>query len=150
MNKKTGIFALIIFLMITATASAYLLRRFVPLKDQLKQGASGEVLIEKQDFMPGQRALGINVYGLKPNSVYSVWLANEEPNKQTYALGVDINYFRTDGSGNGRYVTTVSEYTIDWWRWRYIEVNLHPDNNPANTKDMIVALKGDLIYGYHS
>ncbi|MDO8426020.1 MAG: hypothetical protein Q7T24_00725 [Deltaproteobacteria bacterium] len=149
MGKRIYIFAAVIF-SISAAAFAfnYPAKLFVPLIDQLKGGASGELAIERFDRSPDLRMLGINVYGLKPNSTYSVWLTNDEPQREVKAAGIDTNHFRTDGSGNGRYVTTASEYEID--HWRFIEVNFHPDNDPKNTKGMITALRGDLKYGAHS
>lgn len=151
MKKGTLIISLILVVMaLSVSAPAYMARRFVPLKGALNSGASGEAEIANTGFRAPMWVLSINVYGLKPNSVYSVWYVNEQPKFETAPAGVDTNHFKTNGSGNGRYVTTVSDYDINYWHWRYIEVYSHPDNNPGNTKDMVMVLKGDLVYGYHS
>lgn len=149
-SRRISIIAIAAFISIAATAYAfnYPAKLFVPLKDSLKGAASGEATIERFDRSPGLRILGVTVYGLKPLSTYSVWLANDEPQREIKAAGIEVNHFRTDGTGNGRYVTTVSEYELD--RWRFIEVALHPDNNPRNTKEMVVHLRGDIKYGAHS
>jgi hypothetical protein len=121
-------------------------RRFVDLKDASGGSASGEVLIERQAMMPNLRTLGVTAYGLKPGSVYSVWYVNEQAERSP--IGVKMNHFSTDGAGKGRYVTSVYEDVLD--DWRYIDVMLHPDGNPKNTGGMMPALRGDLVYGYHS
>lgn len=146
--RKVIISLAAIFLIFSGVAAAYTIKRFVPLKDTTGIGASGEVTIERMGFMPAQRELSIDVFRLKPNSTYSVWLTNVKPELSRHALGVDVNHFRTDGGGKGRYVTTTSEYDLS--HWRYIDIYLHPDNDPKNTKDMALSLRGDLKYGYHS
>ncbi|MBI1912917.1 MAG: hypothetical protein HYS21_13070 [Deltaproteobacteria bacterium] len=147
-RRKIFLFISFFLLMAATASSAYWNKRFVTLKDQLNQGSSGEVSIERMGRIPGQRVLGITVYKLKPNSTYSVWFVNKGETTEMKPAGIDTNHFKTDGAGNGRYVTTTYEDVLD--DWRYIEINLHPDNNPANTKDMILTLKGDMIYGFHS
>ncbi len=146
--KSSILIAAALVLIASAYGFNYPAKLFVPLKDSLKGGASGEATVERFDRSPGLRILGVTVYRLKPLSTYSVWLANDEPQREVKAAGIEVNHFRTDGSGNGRYVTTVSEYELD--RWRFIEVALHPDSNPRNTKDMVVNLRGDMKYGAHS
>lgn len=120
-------------------------RRFLELKGP---AGSGQVEIEPMQArgMPRLRNVAINVYGLQPNSVYSVWLADEEGRRSP--AGVKTNHFRTDASGKGRYVTTAYEDVLD--DWRYLEVMLHPNGNPADTGSATSALKGDLVYGTHS
>ena len=145
--------ALVLLLAVsTGTAGAYyLFKRFVPLHDVRNTGASGEALIDYYGSqMPGERVVGINTYGLKPSSVYTVWLTNPATpygNAIRRALGIDSNYFRTDGAGNGRYVTTANE--DDLQGWRFLDIDYNPDGNPKNTKDMITILRGDMVYGYH-
>jgi len=122
-------------------------RRALELKDVSGGGASGEVLIEPlQARMPRLRTVGIIMYELKPDSVYSVWYSDGKG--QRSAAGVETNHFRTDASGKGRYVTSAYEDVLD--DWRYIEVMLHPDGDPKNTGAMTEALRGDLVYGTHS
>ena len=116
------------------------------LKDVLGGGAYGKAELDRMALMPGSMSLGINFYRLKPHTVYSVWYTNEKGERAP--AGVDRSSFTTDGGGKGRYVTSVyADYLDDW---RYIEVFEHPDGDPANTKDMTAALKGDLVYGRSS
>lgn len=120
-------------------------RRFLELKGP---SGSGEVEIspDQSRGMPRLRTMGVNVSGLQPNSVYSVWYADEKG--QRSSAGVETNHFSTDAGGKGRFVTSVYEDVLD--DWRYLEVMLHPDGNPKNTGGMTPALKGDLVYGTHS
>lgn len=148
-NKKTIFFIMALLVLFTSAVSqAFYDRRFVPLKDPSGAGGSGEITIERQSFMYGQRSVGVNVFRLKPNSTYTVWVYNEMPAPARQALGIDVNDFRTDGAGNGRYVTTSNEYDLNYWR--FIDIYYHPDNDPKNTRDMVLALRGDLKYGWHS
>lgn len=149
-----GAFALLLVLLAAGTATAYYAsKRFVPLHDVQAAGASGEALIDTYgSWMPGERVIGIDIYHLKPNSVYTVWLVNTDTDSYRKAgrlpLGIDTNSFKTDGAGNGRDATTANEYDLE--NWRFIEVNYHPDGDPRNTKDMVTVLQGDMVYGYHS
>lgn len=120
-------------------------RRFLELKGP---SGNGEVEIAPMQSrgMPRLRTMGVDVYGLQPNSVYSVWYTNEKGERKP--AGVDTNHFKTDASGKGRYVTSVYEDVLD--DWRYLEIMLHPDGNPRNTAGITSALKGDLVYGTHS
>jgi hypothetical protein len=108
----------------------------------------GEVEVDPMQSRatPRLRNLAVTVYGLQPNSVYSVWYENEKGERSP--AGVDTNHFKTDPGGKGRYVTSVFGDVLD--QWRYLEVMLHPDGNPKNTAGMTPALKGDLVYGTHS
>lgn len=99
------------------------------------------VEFERLKYMEGNLSMGINFYRLEPNTVYTVWYAKE--NGEKAPAGVDSNVFRTDGGGKGRYVTSVDAYYLD--DWDNIEVYAHPDGNPANTQDMVAALKGELL-----
>jgi hypothetical protein len=107
-------------------------------------GASGVAIFRAEGFMPMEYSLGLTVYGLKPNSVYSVWLTDGYGTEGREALGIKTNHFKTNGSGTGRYVTNVSHLKVR--HWRSIEVYYHPDNDPQNTKDITSALKGRLRF----
>ncbi|HEY4706671.1 MAG TPA: hypothetical protein VII64_04355 [Thermodesulfobacteriota bacterium] len=99
------------------------------------------VEFESMTYMPGNLSMGINFYGLEPNTLYTVWYANEKGERAP--AGVSGNVFRTDGGGKGRYVTSVDAYYLD--DWDNIEVYAHPDGNPSNTMGMVAVLKGELL-----
>lgn len=92
-------------------------------------------------YMPGNLNMGINFFRLEPNTLYSVWYAKDSGERAP--AGVSGNTFKTDGSGNGRYVTSVDGYYLD--DFDNIEVYAHPDGNASNTRDMVAVLKGDLL-----
>jgi len=147
MKLNRLILVLAAFVFLTAFNGSDGARRFLDLKDLSGGGASGEVLIESiQSRMPRLRTVGITFYGLKPNSIYSVWYADEQG--QRSPAGVETNHFSADAGGKARYVTSAYEDVLD--DWRYLEVMLHPDGNPKNTGGMTPALRGDLVYGTHS
>ncbi|MBI5587336.1 MAG: hypothetical protein HY889_03105 [Deltaproteobacteria bacterium] len=107
--------------------------------------ASGEAVFRtSSEFSPFQYSLGVTVYGLKPNSIYSVWLSGHHGKEGREALGIGSNHFKTDGAGNGRYVTYASHLTLR--EWRVLEIDYHPDNDPKNTKDMVIVLKGNFRF----
>lgn len=147
MRRYRALLAFAVFMAVISAAAVSWARVVVPLVDQRRSGSSGEVEIEWMEFMPGQRAVGVNVYRLEASSVYTVWFANELPRTKRAAAGIGTNYFRTDAKGNGRYVTTSSDHELS--KWRYIEIGYHPDKDPRNTKDMVIVLIGDLKYGFH-
>lgn len=132
--------ALCIFL--TAFTFAYPARSEIELKAPSGGRASGDALIERMEFMPGLRSLGLDLRGLEPGGVYSVWYSDESGRREP--AGVGSNHFKAGPSGNGRYVTTVYQDRLDGWE--YIEIFLHPDGDPANTAGMAPALRGSLGY----
>lgn len=110
------------------------------LEDVKGGNAYARVEFESMRYMPGSLSMGINFYRLEPDTVYSVWYANDKGERAP--AGVSGNVFRTDGGGKGRYVTSVDAYYLD--DWDSIEVYAHPDGNPSNTRDMVVALRGNI------
>lgn len=150
LSYKKPVFLLVSLIFLAVTLGFdYPARKILPLKDAAGEGASGEVTIEKMGITYGQRSIGIDLSGLRPGAVYTVWLETKEP-RELKPLGVDEHHFKTRADGKARYVTLSSEYDMDNFRWDYITIYLHPDNDPGNTKDMTLALKGDLKYGWHS
>lgn len=115
----------------------------VPLRDPISGQTHGKVEVERTGLMRGLRSVEVTVTRLEPGSVYSAWYADEKG--RLAAAGVEVNHFRTDGSGRGRYVTTSYEDLLD--DWRYLVINRHPDGDPANTAAMVEALRADLAYG---
>ncbi len=80
-------------------------------------GANGEAVFRTVGgFMPFEYTLSVTVWGLEPNTEYSVWLADSPAKEGREPLGVTTNRFKTDGSGKGRYVTSVSHQKLRPWR----------------------------------
>ncbi len=119
-------------------ASAALER--VPLKGHFWKKAKGDVLI--RDLQPGQKEITVEAQGLNPNSTYTVWFVNEKPAMDMAGIGTGDFSFKTDDKGVGRYTATVPASELE--KWQMFEVAYHPDNNPANMKDIKIALKGDI------
>lgn len=124
----------------TAAYAAY----EVPLEGSFGfKGASGTAVIEEgTDTVYEQEMVTIHVGGLKPNSVYTAWLAKDKPGEKPMGLGVEPYSFRTDGAGAGTFVATVHEG--DFNRWDLIEIAHHPNNDPSDLQNSQIALKGDL------
>lgn len=143
MLKKTAASIALVFtlLSLSALASDYEVAS-IQLKGE--GGASGEATFRTVGFMPGEYSFGLTAYGLKPNSIYSVWLSGGYKSDSKAALGIGSNHFKTNGSGVGRYVTTVSLLKLR--DFTTIEVDFHPGNDPNNTADLITALKGRLRF----
>ncbi len=104
-------------------------------------GANGEAVFRTVGgFMPLEYSLAVTVYGLEPNSVYSVWLAESPVQEGREPLGIETNRFKTDGSGKGRYVTSVSYLKLR--DWRALAIYHHGGKDPENAKEMKMVLKG--------
>ncbi|GEM_PF-2695480 len=142
MGKRLLVLAVLHFFL-AAYAFSYQPRFFMELEDVSGGQGYGRLESERMKFMPGLRSMEINFFRLKPDTVYSVWFANERGERAP--AGVDGNHFRTDAGGKGRYVTTTYDDRLS--QWRYIEVYSHPGGDPSNTRDMVAELRGDLVYG---
>lgn len=104
-------------------------------------GARGEAVFRTTGgFMPLEYTLGVTVYGLEPNSIYSVWLVDSPVVEGREPLGIETNRFKTDGSGKGRYVTSVSHLKLR--DWRALAVYRNAGKDPENAKEMKLVLKG--------
>lgn len=103
-------------------------------------GASGEAVFRTVGFMPLEYTLGVTVYGLEPNSTYSVWLVEGPVKDGRLPLGLETNRFKTDGSGKGRYVTSVSHLKLR--DWRALAVYHNAGKDPGDQKEMKMVLKG--------
>lgn len=143
MVKRISLIAIGLFLISAASAYASV---FIPLVDVEKTGASGEAVVEKAGFiMPGERLFSLTAWKLKPNSIYTVWLANADGARRP--VGVESNHFETDAGGKGRFVANIALHEFE--DWQYILINHHPGKDPGNTENMVLALKGDIRYGSH-
>ena len=104
------------------------------------KGASGEAVIKDKE--QGQKEIAISASGLKPNSVYTVWLVNMKPKMDMAGVGAGDYSFKSDDTGNGHYAGTVSSAELE--KWQMLEIAHHPDGDPKNMKKMGIALQADL------
>ena len=89
LSYKKPVFLLVSLIFLAVTLGFdYPARKILPLKDAAGEGASGEVTIEKMGITYGQRSIGIDLSGLRPGAVYTVWLETKEP-RELKPLGVD-------------------------------------------------------------
>ncbi|MBI5492825.1 MAG: hypothetical protein HY893_07835 [Deltaproteobacteria bacterium] len=143
MSKHKSIFAFIMLFAFSVFSTAlYAAEESVPLKGTLWEKVKGEAIIKDTANVEGDKQLTVNVSGLEPNSVYTVWFGKIDRPTEVKGAGVRDYSFKTDGAGNGTYVTTLSEYVIQGWD--NIQVAFHPDGNPKNLNNAQIALSGDL------
>ena len=83
-------------------------------------------------------SIGIHATGLKPNSVYTVWLVNMMPNKTEAGAGSPPYMFKTDSRGKGSYEASLSESPFG--KWQMVMVMFHPTGDPMDMKKMVEGL----------
>ena len=103
-------------------------------------GANGEAVIKDKE--QGQKEIIISVSGLKPSSVYTVWLVNMKPKMDMAGVGGGDYSFKSDDKGNGHYAGTVPSAELE--KWQVLEIAHHPDGDPKNMKKMGIALQTNL------
>jgi hypothetical protein len=109
--------------------------------DKAGKGASGEAVI--LDKGGDQKGVTITAKGLKPNSVYTVWLVNMKPKMDMAGLGGGDYSFKSDDKGNASYTATIG--SADLSKWQLIELAYHPSGDAKNTKELMnSALIGSL------
>lgn len=86
--------------------------------------------------------VSMQMRGLKPNSVYTVWFVNMKPKMNKTGAGTAPYMFRTDKWGDGNYSAPLKEAPFD--KWSMVMVVLHPNGNPKDMKNMVGALKAPL------
>lgn len=140
MKTQKGKLALSIILVLTvfvvfAAAGG---ERKIDLKaDKSGKGAKGEVVVI--DKGADQKEITITMKGLKPNSVYTVWLVNMKPKMDMIGVGMGDYSFKSDDKGNANYTATIS--SVEMEKWQMIEIGYHPDGDPKNMNKMKIALK---------
>lgn len=141
MQKKWIINMFLVVLLSLFTLEAHAATQKVELEGEkaFKQ-ARGEAVI--RDAGADQKQIQVKASGLKPNSVYTLWFVTEKPRMDMAGVGTGDYSFRTDSRGTGQYTATVPVDEIG--KWDLLEVAYHPDANPANMKDIDIALKGEL------
>lgn len=140
MYKKTFAAVIAAAFLGTFGSTASALER-VDLKADAFKDLKGDITIT--DEGRDQRRLDLNLSGLQPNSVYTLWFAGEKEGQRS-TVGKEST-FRSDATGKATFSTVVSENDID--RWDKFQVAYHPDGNPKNFKGSVNLLSGDLPEG---
>ena len=140
-NWALGI--ILVFTVFVMSAMAANEQKITLKADKAGQGAKGEVVIA--DGKAGQKEITISMTGLKPNSVYTVWLVNMKPKMDMLGVGTGDYSFKSDGKGIGNYTATISNAELE--KWEMLEIAYHPDGNAKNMKKMQIALSGPIKMG---
>ncbi len=116
--------------------------RKVALKaDKAGKGASGTAVIV--DKGGDRKEVTIAAKGLKPNSVYTVWLVTMTPKMDMAGLGGGDYSVKSDEKGDASYSATIGSEDLS--KWQLIELAYHPSGDPKNTKELMnTALIGKL------
>lgn len=112
----------------------------IEMQSRLWDDASGEATIT--DGAAGTKEITVKADNLVPNSVFTVWFANEEAGEERESVAAGKNSFRTDANGDGVFTATVPDEKIE--SWRKIEVGFHPEGDPGNLENVHLALSGDM------
>lgn len=109
--------------------------------DKAGKGAIGEAVVK--DKAPGQKEITIDMVGLKPGAVYTVWLVNTTPKMDMIGVGTGDYSVKSDAKGNAHYSATIAENELK--KWELLEIAWHPSGDPKNAQEMgNIALKGKL------
>jgi hypothetical protein len=108
--------------------------------DKAGKGAKGEVVIA--DPKAGQKQVTITMSGLRPDSVYTVWLVNMKPKMDMAGMGTRDFSFRSDSKGTGKYTAIVSNADLE--KWQVVEIAYHPGGDAKDMKSMQIALSAPI------
>ena len=136
-QKSWALSVILVFTLFVMSAMAANEQKITLKADTAGQGAKGEVVIT--DSKAGQKEITIAVTGLKPNSVYTVWLVNMKPKMNMLGVGTGDYSFKSDDKGIGNYTATISNAELE--KWEMLEIAYHPDGDAKDMKKMQIALK---------
>jgi hypothetical protein len=136
-QKSWALSLILVFTLFVMSAMAANEQKITLKPDKAGQGAKGEATIT--DGKAGQKEITIAVTGLKPNSVYTVWLVNMKPKMDMLGVGTGDYSFKSDDKGIGNYTATISNAELE--KWEMLEIAYHPDGNAKDMKKMQIALK---------
>lgn len=134
---------LLVFTVLAVSGLAHGQQKIALKPDKAGKGAKGEVAIA--DAKAGQKELAITMTGLKPNSVYTVWLVNMKPKMDMAGVGSGDHSFKSDDKGAANYSATISSAELE--KWQMFEVAHHPDGDAKDMKKMQIALSGPVKMG---
>jgi hypothetical protein len=140
-HQKNWALAIILGSTVLATSALAAGEQKITLKaEKAGQEARGQVVIT--DGKAGQKEIAISMTGLKPNSVYTVWLVNMKPKMDMLGVGTGDYSFKSDGKGTGSYAAAISNAELE--KWEMLEIVYHPDGNAKDMKKMQIALNGSV------
>lgn len=142
-RKYWALRMLLVFTVLTVSGLAHGQQKVVLKADKAGKGAKGEVAIA--DAKAGQKDVTITMTGLKPNSIYTVWLVNMEPKMDMAGVGTGDYSFKSDGKGAANYTAAISSAELE--KWQMFEIAYHPDGDAKNMKKMQIALSGPIKIG---
>jgi hypothetical protein len=134
---------LMVFSVLTVFGLAYGQQKIALKADKGGKGAKGEVTIA--DAKADQKELTITMSGLKPDSVYTVWLVNMKPKMDMAGVGTGDYSFKSDEKGAAKYSATISSAELE--KWQMFEIAYHPNGDAKDMKKMEIALSGPIKMG---
>ena len=137
-KRSLALGIILVFIVFVMSAMAAGEQKITLKADKAGQGAKGEVVIT--DGKAGQKEIAITMTGLKPNSVYTVWLVNMKPKMDMLGVGTGDYSFKSDGKGIGNYTATISNAELE--KWEMLEIAYHPDGDAKDMKKMQITLNG--------
>lgn len=131
---------LMFFSVLSVAGLAYGQQKIALKADKGGKGAKGEVTIA--DAKSGQKELTVTMSGLKPNSVYTVWLVNVKPKMDMAGVGTGDYSFKSDEKGAANYSAIISSAELE--KWQMFEIAYHPKGNAKDMKKMEIALSAPI------
>jgi hypothetical protein len=140
-HKVVGTLLVVVFSLVAGLAVAAGEQKVALNAGKAGKGASGTAVIA--DKGGDQKEVTITAKGLKPDSVYTVWLVNMKPKMGMAGLGEGDYSLKSDTKGNASYSTTIG--SADLSKWQLIELAYHPSGDAKNMKELMnTALIGKL------
>jgi len=107
--------------------------------DSTHPGAKATVSLNQDLYYGGKNRIIFKVEGLKPDNVYTVWLAKASPSEPLTGLGDSPYLLNVDANLGATYVAAVEAYKLN--AWQSIKIMLHKDANPQNLgKDNLITV----------
>lgn len=132
-HRLVGSLLVVVLSLVAGLAVAAGDRKIALKADKAGKGASGTAVIV--DKGGDRKEVTIAAKGLKPNSVYTVWLVNVKPKMDMAGLGESDYSVKSDDKGNASYSSTIG--SADLSKWQLIELAYHPSGDPKNTKELM-------------
>jgi hypothetical protein len=96
------------------------------------RAASGSAFIDA-------RHVSVQVRGLDPNAVYTLWFVNTKPKQHETGAGQAPHMFKTYAWGNGNYSSAIREKPFG--KWAMMMIVQHPNGDPMDMEQMVGTLK---------